>query len=116
MSLDINDITADVPTYETVSKEYESLFADWNAAATANERLDVVNRWDQLRRRLETWEALTKLHFDQDTRNAQAKAALDYCDELRPKLTELSVRFKRTLLADQARAELERSLGLQAFA
>src|SRR5262245_36729782 len=116
MTLDINDITAAAPSFESVAAEYDSFTRDWKTADAASDKLAIVDRWDHLRRKLETWEALTKLHFDQDTRSAEAKAALDYCDELRPKLTELAVGFKRRLLADPGRGELEKSLGRQAFA
>ena len=115
MPLDIDDITIATPTFEAVAAEYRELDSAWNSATAADQRVAAIDRWDQLRRRLETWEALTKLHFDQDTRNAVAKQALDYCDELRPKLTELSVGFKRKLVADSRRAELEQAIGRQAF-
>src|SRR5690606_3679800 len=62
------------------------------------------------------WEALVELNFNQDTRKPEYKKARDYCDELRPKLTELAVAMKRRLLDSPRRAELEAHFGPQAFA
>lgn len=110
------DIHVPTPTFEDAQRQYAHLFAALDAARSLAEDRAVIDQWDQLRRRIETWEALVELRFNQDTQNAQYKADRDYRDELRPKLTELAVTMKRRLLASPHRAELEAALGKQAFA
>jgi oligoendopeptidase F len=58
-----------------------------------------LQQWEDLRRRLESWTALTSLHFSQDTRNETYKEAQEYCDELQPKLTAMAIAMKRKLIA-----------------
>jgi M3 family oligoendopeptidase len=114
--IDFHAIEAPAPAYEEIVAEYRQFSAAFDEAAAPAERLAAVARWDACRRRLETWESLTNLRFNQDTRNDEYKRARDYCDELRPKLTELAVAFKRKLLGSGHRAELESHFGRQAFA
>ncbi|MGF1590496.1 MAG: hypothetical protein ACFCU7_14895 [Pleurocapsa sp.] len=74
-----------------------------------------MQQWEDLRRRLDSWSALTSLHFSQDTTNEDYKQAQSYSDELRPKLTALEIAMKRRLLNSQDWTELESILGQQAF-
>lgn len=115
-TITFEEISVPTPTLEAVRGEYAQLFAALDASTTAASDLAVIEKWDELRRRLETWEALVELRFNQDTQNAEYKAARDYRDELRPKLTELAVNMKRRLLNSSRRSELEAAIGRQAFA
>lgn len=103
------------PTIDEVAAEYQAVAAAWDAATTPAERSAAFDRWDELRRRLETWEAVVDVHFQQDTRSAEYKRARDYCDRLRPQLTDLAVRFKRKLLDSPHRPELESRFGSHLF-
>jgi M3 family oligoendopeptidase len=114
--LTIDDLKAERPQYEAVAEKYRALEAELTAAEQPASAIGVVQRWDQLRRELETWSSLVYLRFNQDTQNARFKADREYCDEITPRLTDLEVRVKRLLLASPHRQELERKLGRQAFA
>lgn len=115
-SLDFSEIRVETPTHEGVRDEYAALDHALVAAASPAEREEAIRRWDALRRRLNTWESYANLRFEQDSRNAEYKAARDYCDELSPKLTTLDIAFKRRLLADAQRPALVRRFGATAFA
>lgn len=104
-------MTAETPQADAVAAEYAELHQSLAAARSAEDKSRAFDRWDALRRRLETWEALVQLRFQQDTRDEQAKAAREYCDQIRPKLTELQVGMKREWLKPENRAELERRFG-----
>jgi M3 family oligoendopeptidase len=114
-SIDFHNIHEPAPRYDDVAAEHREIETEFDGAASTDECLAAVAGWDKLRRRLATWESLTNLHFQQDTRNEEYKRAREYCDELRPKLTDLDVRMKRKLLASPHRGELEQRLGKQAF-
>lgn len=103
------------PALADVTAEYQAIDASWDAARSADERRAAFDRWDALRRRLETWEAVVHLHFQQDTRNAEYRRAREYCDGLRPQLTELAVNMKRKLMASPHRGELEARFGAHLF-
>ncbi|MEH2247087.1 M3 family oligoendopeptidase [Nostoc sp.] len=113
--VDFADITAETPTLSTVTAEYQVIQMQFNQAQTSEQRKSVIEQWDALRRRLDTWKELTRLHFHQDTQNPEYKTALDYCNELLPSLIALEVDLKRQLLHSPYRVELEQSLGRQAF-
>ena len=115
-STHFSQITSPTPTYEQVAAEYKQLEADWRAATTAEAAADVITKWDDLFRQLATWENLVDLRFNQDTSKPEYKQAREYCDELRPKLTDLAVRIKRKLIDNPHRPALEKRFGTQAFA
>ena len=109
------DLKVETPTIEQVTAEYEKINALLDKAQTTAAKKEALQRWEDLRRRLDSWSALTSLHFSQDTANEDYKQAQEYSNELRPKLTALEVAMKRRLLDSQERAELESILGQQAF-
>lgn len=113
--VDFKDVRATAPDLEVITHEYESLTKAWNAATDAGARLDVFKQWDALRRSLQTWQSLTRLRFDQDTRDLERKAAREQLDRISPKLTALEIDMKRHMLAN-GRADLEPKIGRHAFA
>ena len=112
---DFEKIHSPTPAFDEVTRQYDKLNQDWNAATSQDERLKVVQQWDQLRKDLETWEALVHLRFNQDTTNSQYQRDREYCDQLRPKLTELAVDLKRKLLESSHRDSLVTTMGQQCF-
>ena len=113
---DFSEIQAPRPSYEEAAAAYQQLDQQWEAAAASEERLAAIRQWDELYRRLATWENLTQLRFNQDTSDAEYKEAREYCDELKPRLTDLAVQWKRKLVNSAQRGDLEAALGRQAFA
>ncbi|MBE9045254.1 M3 family oligoendopeptidase [Pleurocapsales cyanobacterium LEGE 10410] len=117
MSQTINfaEIEVETPTIEQVTAEYDRINTALDRASTTAAKHKALQQWEDLRRRLESWSALTSLHFSQDTTNEAYKQAQEYRDELQPKLTALEIAMKRRLLNSQERSELEAILGKQAF-
>jgi len=110
------EIEAPTPTFEAVAADYQRLNELWDNSGSDDERRLAVRQWDDLCRQLATWENLVDLHFNQDTANPEYKQAREFCDELRPKLTELAVGLKRKLVNSPQRPQLEADFGQQAFA
>jgi M3 family oligoendopeptidase len=75
--------------------------------------LPTFREWDDLRRELDTWSALTHVRFTQDTRDEHARAAIEHRDEVAPALTALEVEMKRRFVVERAR--LAPALGEHAF-
>ena len=109
------EIQVETPTIEQVTAEYAEINQVLDQASTIQEKQTALQQWEDLRRRLDSWSALTSLHFSQDTANEAYKQAQSDRDELQPKLTALEVAMKQRLLNDQNRAELESIIGKQAF-
>jgi M3 family oligoendopeptidase len=109
------DIQVEIPTIEQITAEYQEINTVLDQAQTRLEKEKALQQWEDLRRRLDTWSAMTSLNFSQDTSNEEYKQAQEYSDELRPKLTALEVAMKRRLLNSQDRPQLESILGQQAF-
>ena len=114
-TVDFANIQVETPTLEQVKAEYQTINTALDTAKTRAEKEQALQKWDNLRRRLESWSSLTSLHFSQDTRNEDYKQKKDYSDELQPKLTALAVEMKRKLLGSDDRAELEKILGKHVF-
>ncbi|MBC8352629.1 MAG: M3 family oligoendopeptidase [Planctomycetes bacterium] len=113
---DFSEIQMSTPAYEAIVIEYEQLETSWRAAENTDECRQVIHDWDVLERRLSTWENLVDLRFNQDTSNAEYKQAREFSDELKPRLTDLSVKMKRKLIETPHRNDLEAAFGPQAFA
>ena len=113
--VDFANIQVKTPTLEQVKAEYQTINTALDTAKTRAEKEQALRKWDDLRRRLESWSALTSLHFSQDTRNESYKEEQDYSDELQPKLTALEVEMKRKLLSSSHKEELEVILGKHVF-
>jgi M3 family oligoendopeptidase len=77
--------------------------------------LPTFRAWDDMRRELSTWSALTHVRFTQDTRNEAARAALDRRDELAPTLTGYDIDLMRRYVGSDQRRALEADLGKHAF-
>ena len=88
------DITAPTPTREGLAEAYAALDRQLDTGNTAG----ALARWDALRREIDTWSALAHLRYDQDTTNADARAAREYADAISPVITGYEVAMKRRLL------------------
>ena len=106
-----SDITADAPEFERLRAEYDAIAGALERAESVEQALHAFARWDALRRRFDTWSALTELQFRRDTKDAQRKSAVEHLHELGPKVTGLDVTLKRKFLSSKLRNELERELG-----
>lgn len=109
------EIQVETPDIEQITAEYQAINTALDQAQTLLDKEKALQQWENLRRRLDTWGAMTSLNFSQDTSNEEYKQAQEYSDELRPKLTALEVAMKRRLLNSQERTELESIFGQQAF-
>ena len=114
-TINFADIKVETPTIEQVTAEYKNINNALDRAKTKVEKQEALQQWENLRRRLDSWSALTSLHFSQDTTNQAYKQAQEYRDKIQPKLTALEVAMKRRLLNSPDKAELESILGKQAF-
>lgn len=115
-TLDIDRIQGPLPALEDLRARYAAIHGSLDAATDVAGCRAALADWDELRRELQTGSALARLHFRQDTRNEDYKAARKAWEELEPKLSELAVDLQRKLLAHPLRAALEAEIGAQAFA
>lgn len=114
-TINFKDIEVETPTIEQVTVEYENINTNLDRATTLAAKQEALQQWENLRRSLDSWTALTSLNFSQDTANEAFKQAQEYSDELQPKLTALEIAMKRRLLNSTDKVELESILGKQAF-
>ena len=112
---DFAAVNADRPGLDGVRADYAVVHRAFDRANSSEARLAAIREWDRLRDRLDTWLALTSLRFEQDTRDAKAKAERDYSDSIRPHLTELEVGMKRRLIAHDDRPAFEQAFGTHVF-
>src|ERR1700679_4305050 len=100
------------PDMDAVAQRYRAFEHALQSGSPAT-WLPTFREWDDLRRDLDTWSALTHVRFTQNTRNEQARAALEHRDELEPTLTGLDTDMKRRFIVERAR--LAPQLGDHAF-
>ena len=111
-----DEIAPSTPDLEALAGETRTLLDGLAAADTLETCRPHLERWNALRREVDSYDAFVDLRFSQDTRAEDRKAAREAWDDAKPRWTELLVDVKRALLAHPLRGALEDDLGAQAFA
>jgi M3 family oligoendopeptidase len=96
--------------------EYDRIVRRFDEAVCVSDWLEAVRDWDDLRRRLQTWQALVELRFRQNTKDPTFRADSDALNAVRPKIDALDAAIKRRLLESPFREELAAELGSYTFA
>jgi M3 family oligoendopeptidase len=102
------------PDMDNVAQRYREFENALQSGSPAT-WLPTFRAWDDMRRELSTWSALTHVRFTQDTRNEAAREALDRRDELAPTLTGYDIDLMRRYVGSDQRRALEADLGEHAF-
>ena len=111
MSLPLENLAFPEPDLDSVTTEIEGIRRSFLQADHADKREDAVRKWDRVRRRLDSWSALARLRFHQDTRNDEFKRLRDLVDQLHPRFAELHKGMKEVILDERHRDELRELLG-----
>lgn len=109
-----SEINASAPDLDQLSRtysEFRQLLIDPQSDA-----LPAIASWDRIRRDILTWQNLTELNFERDTRDPEATRLKQHCDEISPQITELDIAIKTLALEGPHRELLQQKLGDQAFA
>ena len=106
-------ITATAPDPSQLVEEYAKVCAAYDGAKDATERANAIAAWDTLRRDVQTWQSLVGLEFSQDTQDAERKAALDFRNELAPKIQEQDLAFIRRVVSSDHVDEVSSKYGRQ---
>lgn len=109
------DIEVTTPNLESIQQVYQEINQALDLAQTKEESQQALQKWNSLRREIDSWKAMVSLNFSQDTRNEAYKKAQEYSDRIQPQLTALEVEMKRKLLDSSQRTQLEEILGKHAF-
>ncbi|MGC9271584.1 M3 family oligoendopeptidase [Acidiphilium sp.] len=107
-----SDITAATPTHESLARDYTAI----NALFDDGEIAEAASRFDQVRRAINTWSALTDLRFQQNTADAAAQAALDYRDAFLPVAQNYETALKQRMLGHDDRTAVINAVGAHAVA
>ncbi len=108
-----SQMTSPRPDETSLRATYGELFERFDAASSKDDRKNVLMDWDQERRHFQTWSALARLQFAQDTADESAKSEREYADELSAVVTELDVELKRRFL--EAGRDVAEEIGDHAF-
>ena len=111
MTVKFAEIKTSQPSVEFISSRHDEIYGELKSAVSTEKRMSLVRQWDQLRRKITTWQAMTELKFNQDTTNQSYKAAQDYADEISPKVKEQTVRFQKLLIGEPFRSEVVEFFG-----
>ncbi|MFP6648292.1 MAG: M3 family metallopeptidase, partial [Pirellulaceae bacterium] len=115
-SIHFDEIDQAAPEMDPLREEYSQLRHQLGEAADEATVIELMQRWDTMRREHDCWISLTHLRFHQDTTDVEYKQAREYCDQLTPQLKELDISIKRLLVDHPLREQIESRIGRQAFA
>ncbi len=114
-TLDFRTMTPGELDLDDVRARYAAVVAEIGAASDERSARAALQRWDTLRKEVETWSALVSVRFEQDTRDPARDAARKRLDEVRPHLEEMEVSILRRLLGHPRRPMIEGLLGRHVF-
>ena len=104
------------PQLDALEARYNELLLALEKAKTGEARYAIIQEWEALRRDVDTWGALVSLHFHQDTADTEKRERRERLDDMAPRLTNFTVRFKKALLALEERENLRPFIGDHVFA
>ncbi len=97
------------PREDVIRAAYAAYMRD--AAAPDPDVAGIVQRWDDLRRGVQSWTSWAFLRYQQDTRDADRRADRERGVETIALLKELDADLKRTLLDGRTRTRTESAVG-----
>ena len=109
------DYTYRRPNLKTVSKRFQKLMAEFDAAATFADARAVLQRINRLRRDFGSTAAIGQIRHTIDTRDTFYDAENQFFDEKMPVFEALTSEFYKKLIAHPFRSELENEFGAQLF-
>ena len=115
MAFDFTNYTLPRPDLAAVESEHQAILDRLSNSESAADTIAIMREWDEYRRQLYTWEEVTLVRFEQDTQNETYKTEREFCDEIRPKMIELSLKIKCALLESPHREAVQAEFGSQAF-
>lgn len=104
------------PDVDKINDAAEALIQAWDSAHTAEDQLAVIRQWDKQQVELQSNQTLAMVHFRQQTQNPEYKSEKVFFDELHPVLMGHDLALLKRVTQSPHRAELESTLGQQAFA
>jgi len=113
---DLATFELDDPVESDLVSTWEGLLADAEKATTPEAQNDLLSRWDTARRKLQTWQSLVGLRFQQNTQDADRRARREVADRIGTRMSGLDANLKRLLLGRLPDASLESRAGAQALA
>ncbi len=109
------DLPYERVVYEDVEKEYHKLMEDFKAAKNGEEQFEVHKKYYALSNKTATMMTIAKIRYDIDTADEFYSKENDYYDEIEPKLSNLTVEYKKALYESPYRECLEGKIGKVAF-
>ncbi len=101
------------PDLPAVRAQVDALAQRLEAATSADEAVEAVRAWNQVRSRIDTGFNIAEVRYHQDTNSAWAKGEKAFWDEAAPALRELDVIHARALVGCRHREAIERAFGPQ---
>ena len=106
----LSDIKYERPNIDELRARAEELFKRFDEAETADEQLTVYNEYIAMSESISTQSSLAYIRFTLDTRDEFYSKEIDWMNETRPVLSEMSLNFRKKMLASKFRPELEKAL------
>jgi M3 family oligoendopeptidase len=110
------DFSYERPDLERLSADFKEALAAFEAAGSAAEQINALDRIYELRNAYQTMYNIGHIRHTADTRDAFYETENNFFDEAGPRFEELKSHFYRALLESPFRADLRQRLGDQLFA
>lgn len=103
------------PDLKKITKEYEKIIEDFEAAKSADEQIAIIKRQQTLKSRIMTMGTLCSIRHSIDTRDKFYEEENNFFDEKGPELEKLANDFTKVFVASKFRSDLEKEYGTHIF-
>ena len=123
--ISFSDIPYTRPDMESLKLKYSELQKDFNQAKSAEQQLDILDSWNELRMQLGTLSSYANVRLTQNVKDEWAITEKEFLDQHSPTISEWNTEFTKAIVNSEFRKEIEKvwgslflekiELGLQTF-
>ena len=106
--ISFSDIPYTRPDMESLKLKYSELHKDFNQAQSAEQQLDILDSWNELRMQLSTISSYANVRLTQNVKDEWAISEKEFLDKHSPTLSEWNTEFTKAIVDSKFRKEIEK--------
>ena len=109
--ISFSDIPYTRPDMDILKLKYSELQKDFNQAQSAEQQLDILDSWNELRMQLSTISSYANVRLTQNVKDEWAISEKEFLDKHSPTLSEWNTEFTKAIVDSKFRKEIEKEWG-----
>ncbi len=103
------------PNTDEIKNKIEAIISDFNKAASAEEQINLMMKFNDVQRNIETMYNLASIRHDVNTKDEFYENEKAFWDEYSPELAGFKSKYAKSVLSSKFRGEIEKKFGSHLF-